>query len=410
MRKLAVLSMHTSPLAQPGVGDGGGMNVYVREVSLALEQAGIISTVFTRRVDGETPKVMTFGNGLKVVQINAGDFSLTKEDLFSVVDDFKNGVEEFLVNEDQHDALLANYWLSGAAAHQLKHSLNLPLLTTFHTLARVKAASGDKSYGYEQRVKTESEVIGCSDVILSNSSFEMDQLISHYGADPSRIEIVPPGVDHSIFNPVSKNPVSKKEVRELLNLDEQPTLLFVGRIQPLKGVDLAISTLSELEHKGARLILVGSSSGLEGPSEERRIRQMVDELGLKNRVLFVEPQSHEKLVNWYRAADVVLMPSRSESFGLVALEAAACGVPVVASAVGGLQTIIEDDSSGYLIDGRDPWSYASRVSKIINDSKKAEEMSVEAVKRSKSFTWSVTAARLRRICSDLQSRSLVDCA
>ena len=405
VRKLAVLSMHTSPLAQPGVGDGGGMNVYVREVSSALEQAGISSTVFTRRVDSETPQVMTFGNGLKVVQINAGDFSLSKEDLFLVINDFKNGVEDFLVNEDQHDALLANYWLSGAAAHQLKHSLQLPLITTFHTLARVKAASGDRSHGYEQRVKIETELIGCSDVILSNSSFELEQLDTLYGADPSRIEIVPPGVDHSIFSPASK-----KEARQLLNLREQPTLLFVGRIQPLKGVDLAISTLSKLGHRDAQLVLIGSSSGPDGPTEERRIRQMVEELGLKNRVLFVEPQSHEKLVDWYRAADVVLMPSRSESFGLVALEAAASGVPVVASKVGGLQTIVEDGLSGYLIDDRDPCSYADHVYKIISDTEKAKEMSIQAVNKSKSFTWSVTAARLRRICLDLQSRSLVDCA
>ena len=405
MRKLAVLSMHTSPLAQPGIGDGGGMNVYVREVSSALEEAGISSTVFTRRVDKETPKVMAFGNGLKVVQIDAGDFSLRKEELFSVVEDFTNGVEEFLITEDQHDALLANYWLSGSAAHQLKHNLNMPLITSFHTLARVKAASGDKSFGYEERIKVESEVIGCSDVILSNSSFETDQLVSHYGADPSRIEIVPPGVDHSIFNPACKN-----EARRLLNLSEQKTLLFVGRIQPLKGVDLAISTLAELEDKDTRLILIGSSSGMEGPSEQRRITKMVKELGLTNRVLFVEPQPHEKLVNWYRAADVLLMPSRSESFGLVALEAAACGLPVVASEVGGLQTIVENGLSGYLINDRDPWSYAAHVSKIIDDSGKAEEMSEEAVEMSKSFTWSVTAARIRRICLDLQSRSLVDCA
>ena len=405
MRKLAVLSMHTSPLAQPGIGDGGGMNVYVREVSSALEEAGISSTVFTRRVDKETPKVMAFGNGLKVVQIDAGDFSLRKEELFSVVEDFTNGVEEFLITEDQHDALLANYWLSGSAAHQLKHNLNMPLITSFHTLARVKAASGDKSFGYEERIKVESEVIGCSDVILSNSSFETDQLVSHYGADPSRIEIVPPGVDHWIFNPACKS-----EARRLLNLSEQKTLLFVGRIQPLKGVDLAISTLAELEDKDARLILIGSSSGMEGPSEQRRITKMVKELGLTNRVLFVEPQPHEKLVNWYRAADVLLMPSRSESFGLVALEAAACGLPVVASEVGGLQTIVENGLSGYLINDRDPWSYAAHVSKIIDDSGKAEEMSEEAVERSKLFTWSVTAARIRRICLDLQSRSLVDCA
>ena len=405
MQKLAVLSMHTSPLAQPGIGDGGGMNVYVREASIALEEAGISSTIFTRRIDSRTPTVTTIGKGIKVVQIEAGSSSLRKEDLFSVVDEFKNGVEDFLVNEDHHDALFANYWLSGAAAHGLKHSLRLPLLTTFHTLARVKGISVDKNVEYEYRSKIESEVIGCSDVILANSSFEMEQLITKYDADPSRIEIVPPGVDHSIFKPSSK-----KEARAQLNLSADPILLFVGRIQPLKGADLAVLTLSELSHEDAHLVLVGGSSGPEGPREEKRIRQMVDELGLTQRVTFIEPQKHEKLVNWYQAADVVIMPSKSESFGLVALEASATGVPVVASSVGGLQTIIEHDLSGYLIDDRDPLSYASYVSKIIDDSNKAESMSVEAIKKSRSFTWSVTAARLRRICLDLQSRSLVDCA
>ena len=405
MQKLAVLSMHTSPLAQPGIGDGGGMNVYVREASIALEEAGISSTIFTRRIDSRTPTVITIGKGIKVVQIEAGSSSLRKEDLFSVVDEFKNGVEDFLVNEDHHDALFANYWLSGAAAHRLKHSLRLPLLTTFHTLARVKGISVDENFEYEYRSKIESEVIGCSDVILSNSSFEMEQLITKYDADPSRIEIVPPGVDHSIFKPSSK-----KEARAQLNLSADPILLFVGRIQPLKGADLAVLTLSELSHEDAHLVLVGGSSGPEGPREEKRIRQMVDELGLTQRVTFIEPQKHEKLVNWYQAADVVIMPSKSESFGLVALEASATGVPVVASSVGGLQTIIEHDLSGYLIDDRDPLSYASYVSKIIDDSNKAESMSVEAIKKSRSFTWSVTAARLRRICLDLQSRSLVDCA
>lgn len=405
MQKLAVLSMHTSPLAQPGIGDGGGMNVYVREASIALEEAGISSTIFTRRIDSRTPTVTTIGKGIKVVQIEAGSSSLRKEDLFSVVDEFKNGVEDFLVNEDHHDALFANYWLSGAAAHGLKHSLRLPLLTTFHTLARVKGISVDKNVEYEYRSKIESEVIGCSDVILANSSFEMEQLITKYDADPSRIEIVPPGVDHSIFKPSSK-----KEARAQLNLSADPILLFVGRIQPLKGADLAVLTLSELSHEDTHLVLVGGSSGPEGPREEKRIRQMVDELGLTQRVTFIEPQKHEKLVNWYQAADVVIMPSKSESFGLVALEASATGVPVVASSVGGLQTIIEHDLSGYLIDDRDPLSYASYVSKIIDDSNKAESMSVEAIKKSRSFTWSVTAARLRRICLDLQSRSLVDCA
>ena len=405
MRKLAILSLHTSPLAQPGSGDGGGMNVYVREVSLALSQAGVSSTVFTRRTNSKSPTVVEVEPGFEVVQVEAGDFDLPKEQLFSVVENFKEGVEKFLENDPQYDALLANYWLSGIAAHKLKHSLNLPLLTTFHTLARIKAAAGDQDFELDRRIKAEQEIIGCSDVILSNDSHELSQMVHHYGADPSRIEVISPGVDHSVFKTGSK-----KEARKSIGIDGSPMMLFVGRIQPLKGVDIAVQTLAALDNKNSQLVIVGGSSGLDGPEEEKYVRCLANELGLGSRVKFIPPQPHEVLADWYRAADVVVMPSRSESFGLVALEAAACGVPVVAASVGGLRTIVSHGVSGYLVRERNPFAYASYISRIINDPKKALVMSKAASERSSSFTWLATAARLRRVYSDVLSRALVDCS
>ena len=403
MRRLAVLSLHTSPLVQPGSGDGGGMNVYVRELASALSQAGGGSTVFTRRTDDDTPTVVEVEPGFRVVHVDAGPYDLPKEDLPGVVDEFTDGVAAYLTSHPGHDGVLANYWLSGVAGHRLKHELDLPLLTIFHTLARVKAETGDPEP--RRRVAAETAVVGCSDLMLANSPEERRQLIDLYGADPSRIEVVPPGVDHAFFTPGSQS-----VARRATGLDSGPVLLFAGRIQPLKGVDVAVRALDALNRPDARLVVVGGASGSEGESEERRLHDLADAHGLADRVQFVPPQPHHCLAYWYRAADVVVMPSRSESFGLVALEAAACGVPVVAADVGGLRTLIDHGRTGYLVEGRDPADYAARVASILDDPAIAASMASASTERSWSSTWSATAARLRRICDDVSSRSLVDCA
>ena len=403
MRRLAVLSLHTSPLVQPGSGDGGGMNVYVRELASALSQAGGRSTVFTRRVDPDTATVVDVEPGFRVVHIDAGAHDLSKEDLPTVVDDFADGVAAYLDAHPGHDGILANYWLSGVAGHRLKHELGLPLATTFHTLARVKAETGDPEP--LRRIRAESEVVGCSDVMLANSAEEVRQLVELYGAEPSRIEVVPPGVDHAFFRPGSQ-----AVARRATGLGDGPVLLFAGRIQPLKGVDVAVRTLADLGRSDARLVVVGGASGSNGNAEERRLREVAESHGVADRVRFVPPQPHHCLAYWYQASDVVVMPSRSESFGLVALEAAACGIPVVAAAVGGLRTLVEHGRTGYLVDGRDPSIYAAHVAEILDDPIAASHMSTAATERSWSYTWSATAARLRRICDDLSSRVLVDCA
>ena len=404
MNRLAVLSLHTSPLVQPGSGDSGGMNVYVRELISAFARLGRESTVFVRRTDLTTPEVVDVEPGFRVVHVTAGALNLSKEELPEVVDQFADQVAKWIRKDGGFDGLLANYWLSGLAGHRLKHELDLPLTTVFHTLARVKAETGDIEP--QRRMDAETTVARCSDIILANSEEEAHQLVDLYGADISRIEIVPPGVDHSLFSPGDR-----EEARNAIGLNGDPVLLFVGRIQPLKGVEVAIKTLAKLKkYPNARLIIVGGSSGPEGPSTEETIWSLVNQLELVDRVIFIPPQAHHDLCMWYRSADVLIMPSRSESFGLVALEAAACGIPVVASDVGGLRTLVDHDQTGFLVEGRSPEDFAKYSSMLFEDSIKAAEMAVAAAEKSWSFTWSATAERLRNICDSQASQALVECS
>jgi D-inositol-3-phosphate glycosyltransferase len=405
MRSLAVLSLHTSPLAQPGSGDSGGMNVYVRELVAALAQAGVRSEVYVRRWAADLPDVVDVEPGFRVVHVDAGPPDLAKEDLPEVVDTYTEVVGRHLRRLGGPDAIHANYWLSGLAGHRLKHELDLPLVSTFHTLARVKAETGDPEP--DRRVDAESEVIACSDAILANCADEARQLVELYGADPSRIEVVPPGVDHAFFSPGDR-----RGARAALGLDDHPVLLFVGRIQPLKGLTVAVAALAELStrHPDAVLVVVGGRSGRGGSEEMAAVESLLEAHGLADRVRFVPPQPHHLLSTYYRAADVCIVPSRSESFGLVALEAGACGTPVVAAAVGGLRTLVDDGVTGFLVDTRVPGDYAAAVAELLDDHDLAADMATAAAERARGFTWSTTAARLRRLYADLTARAPVSCS
>lgn len=401
MSAVAVLSLHTSPLAQPGTGDSGGMNVYVRELGASLAQAGVDVRIYVRRSDAEVPDRVRIEPGLEVVHVTAGPLDLPKEALPSVVDEFADGVAADLADRPA-DVLHANYWLSAVAAHRLKHQLDLPLVATFHTLARVKADAGDAEP--EARERAEVEVIGCCDAICASNPVEADQLRSFYGAPPERIEPVPPGVDHAFFSPGER-----AGARTALGFDDRPTALFVGRIQPLKQLPIAVRMLAELRDDRTRLVVVGGPSGPDGQAELEKVRALVDELGLHERVQLVEPQPHHLLSTYYRAADVVVVPSRSESFGLVALEAAACGIPVVAASVGGLRTVVEDDVTGFLVESRDPAEFASRVDALLADPERAAAMGRAAAKGAARYAWSTTAGRLRRLYADLAVSAPVAC-
>jgi len=398
--------MHTSPLALPGSGDSGGMNVYVRELVGSLARAGVPSDVFVRRWRDDLPDIVDVEPGFRVVHVSAGAADLPKEELPDTVEMFTAGVANHIRARHDIDAIHANYWLSGLVGHALKHQFDLPLVSTFHTLARVKADQGVGDAEPSQRADAEHDVIGCSDSILASCEAEATDLVEHYGAPRDRIEIVPPGVDHAFFSPGDR-----RGARAALGLGPAPVLLFVGRIQPLKGLTTAISTLAALTSSpDATLLVVGGPSGADGPDELARAQKLAASLGVTERVRFVDPQPHHLLSVYYRAADVCLVPSRSESFGLVALEAAACGTPVVAAAVGGLTTLVHHGRTGFLIDERDAVQYAAAVAEILASPALARSMSASAAALASTYTWSTTAGRLRRLYADLTSRSLVICA
>lgn len=410
MRRLAVLSLHTSPLAQPGTGDGGGMNVYVRELSTALARAGVDCDVYTRASSPELPASVVVEPGFRLHHVPAGPLRpMAKEALPAVVDEFADNVAALMTGDEgaRFDALHANYWLSGLAGHRLKHELELPLVSTFHTLARVKAEASPEELRSDEphrRAEAEAEIMRCSDVVLACCTVEAQQLTDLYHADAGRLRVVAPGVDHAFFGPGHR-----PQARRALGLPlDVPLLLFVGRLQPLKRAEVAVRALAAVGDD-AHLVIVGGPSGPEAEAYRLRLEAEVADAGVEDRVRFVEPQPHELLSTFYRAADVCLVPSRSESFGLVALEAAACGTPVVATAVGGLTTLVDHGRTGYLIEDGDPAAFAGAIRHVLDDPLAAERMASEAVLRARGYTWARSAAVLRATYEELAVGNLVEC-
>lgn len=401
-----MLSMHTSPLIQPGSGDGGGMNVYVREVASALGHAGVHCTTFTRADRPGLPAIVEVEPNHTVVHIPAGPVDLAKQQLPEVVDEFADRTAEWITAAGGVDVVHANYWLSGVAGHRIKHELDVPLVSTFHTLARVKSEGGDPEP--EWRARAEADVIACSDAICVSCPEEERQFLRLYGAPNGRVEVVAPAVEHAFFAPGDQTGARLAADLPL----GPPVVLFVGRIQALKSPSLAVAALAASRHRDAQLVIVGGASGIDGADELARVRALSAELDVAERVRLVEPMPHHLLSSFYRAADVVIVPSRSESFGLVALEAAACGTPVVASAVGGLLNIVEDQVTGSTVADRSPAAFAAAIDALLDDPARRRAMGAAAAALARNYTWSFTAARLRRVYADLTSTlspNLVTC-
>jgi D-inositol-3-phosphate glycosyltransferase len=420
---LAVLSMHTSPLAQPGTGDSGGMNVYVRELSAALARSGVACEVFTRADDPGMPAVVSVEPGFRVHHVRAGPAApVPKERLPELVGEWTRAVAarlDGLADSGRRvDAIHANYWLSGLSGHTLKHELDVPLLVTFHTLDRVKAdASPEEISSAEpaRRAHAEAEVVGCADAVIASCWVEADQLVGLYGADPDRLVTVAPGVDHAYFSPGDR-----AQARRAVGLPaDDPVVLFAGRIQPLKGLIVAVDALAQVRRAGsaggddrlsrASLVVLGGPSGPHGEQELSAVRRRIAEQNLEGAVRLLPPQRHWVLSSYYRSADVCVVPSHSESFGLVALEAAACGIPVVAASVGGLSTLVDHGRTGFLVDGRDPADYAQPLASILSDRVLAGGLGRAAARRARAYTWSAAGRDLWARGEALTSAALVAC-
>ena len=398
-RRIATLSVHTSPLEQPGTGDAGGMNVYIVEVSKRLACLGVEVEIFTRATDSSLPAVVEMAPGVSVRHITAGPFEgLSKEELPSQLCAFTNGVlrAEATRPPGYYDLVHSHYWLSGQVGWLARERWGVPLVHTAHTLAKVKnrmIADGDRPEP-KARVIGEEQVIAEADRLVANTRFEAQDLVGFYDADPTRLSVVEPGVDLGRFRPGSAD-------RRRLGLPERGYVVaFVGRIQPLKGPDVLIRALAEMRRSPdapeMTVVICGgpSGSGLDRPTA---LIELAASLGVSDAVRFLPPQTGDDLAALYRAADLVAVPSYNESFGLVALEAQACGTPVVAAAVGGLVTAVRDGESGVLVGGHDPYDWARVIGGLLRAPRYRRELSRGAVRHARHFSWDRTAEGLLRV-------------
>ena len=394
-RRIATLSVHTSPLEQPATGDAGGMNVYIVEVAKRLARLGVEVEIFTRATRGDLPPVVEMVPGVHVRHVTAGPYEgLSKEELPAQLCAFTNGVlrAEAAHPPGHYDLIHSHYWLSGQVGWLARERWGVPHVHTPHTLAKVKnrlIAAGDRPEP-KARVIGEEQVIAESDRLVANTRFEARDLVDHYDADPARTAVVQPGVDLDRFRPGPAD-------RARFGLPAHGKVIaFVGRIQPLKAPDVLISALAAMREPDVTLVVCGgpSGSGLDRPTA---LIEQAASLGVSDAVRFLPPQNGAGLAALYRTADLVAVPSYNESFGLVALEAQACGTPVVAAAVGGLVTAVRDGTSGVLVDGHDPRDWARRLDALLAAPRLRRRLSRGAVAHAGHFSWDRTAEGLLRV-------------
>ncbi|GBE65316.1 D-inositol 3-phosphate glycosyltransferase [Mycobacterium sp. MFM001] len=405
-RRVAVLSVHTSPLAQPGTGDAGGMNVYVLQSALHMARRGVKVEIFTRATASTDPPVVAVAPGVLVRNVVAGPFEgLDKYDLPTQLCAFAAGVlrAEAAHEPGYYDIVHSHYWLSGQVGWLARDRWAVPLVHTAHTLAAVKNAALADGDAPEPPLRTvgEQQVVDEADRLIVNTEEEAAQLVSLHNADPARIDVAHPGVDLDVFRPGDR-----RAARAALGLPlDQPVVAFVGRIQPLKAPDILLRAAAKLPR--VHIVVAGgpSGSGLAAPDG---LVRLASELGISDRVTFLPPQSRSELARLFQAADLVGVPSYSESFGLVAVEAQACGTPVVAAAVGGLPVAVRDGVSGTLVSGHDVGRWADAIDELL---RLDGAMSRAAVEHAATFSWDNTVdallASYRRAIGEFAARGPV---
>jgi D-inositol-3-phosphate glycosyltransferase len=386
-----MISAHTSPLAALGGGTSGGMNTYVRELSRELGSRGYVIDVYTRRTSPADPAVQPFGPNARLINIDAGPAeNIEKDAIRDTLDEFESGMRAFIAAEGiAYDVIHSHYWMSGVVGRRLAEEWRVPHVVMFHTLGEVKKRARITEHEPPARIEAERLIATTADGIVVASSHEKHLLSALYGADERVINVVPCGVNLDLFQPMDK-----ESARRTLGLKKgERIILFVGRIEPLKGIDVLIGAAAQLhEDENFRVLIVGGDERAERQLEE--LRQHAARLGVDHHISFVGAVAHEELPVYYNAADVCVVPSYYESFGLVAIESMACGTPVVASRVGGLTSAISDGETGYLIPWRCPEPFAERLELLLdNDELRASfgRAAREAVER---FRWANVADAL----------------
>jgi D-inositol-3-phosphate glycosyltransferase len=395
-RRIATLMVHTSPLDQAGTGDAGGMNIYVCEAAQQMAALGISVDIFTRRANNDHPDIVDQGNGVRIIHLNVGPVDgVKKEDLPALIPDLSAAFKEALTSGPTYDVIHSHYWISGKVAMPVAAELNIPLVHTMHTMARVKNLNLAEGESPEPmiRVQGESQVVAAADALIANTDAEAASLVSLYEACPDNVSVVSPGVNLQMFTAGKGKLAARKE----LGISQSGNIIsFVGRIQPHKGPEILIRSIAEMvSHSPAlrgelTVMIIGGASG-SSTAEVSRMRELAQWLGIDDIVKFEPPVERAALANYYRAADLVCVPSYSESFGLVALEAQACGTPVVASAVGGLRTAVADGISGVLVDGHDPRAWSSVLARLLQEPQRRILLSMGALEHASHFGWSATA-------------------
>jgi D-inositol-3-phosphate glycosyltransferase len=390
--------VHTSPLDQAGTGDAGGMNIYVVETAKKMADSGVKVDIFTRASKSGMPASVEIADGVTVKHLEVGPHEgLSKEELPGQISALTS---EFMklqkqLPKDYYDVIHSHYWISGQLGWMISEQTGIPLIQTMHTMAKVKnlnLAVGEKP---EPKIRAlgEMQVVKAATGLIANTDAEAASLVSYYDACPDNVFVVAPGVDLQTFHPGA----GKSVARAKLNIAPDALVLtFVGRIQPHKGPEILIRAIAEMIghspalRKDLTVLIVGGTSG-SGSAEVERMRELVGWLGIQDVVRFEPPVTREHLPNYYRAADLVAVPSYSESFGLVALEAQACGTPVIASAVGGLRTAVADGISGVLVDGHDPRAWSSVIARLLQEPHRRILLSMGALEHASHFGWNATA-------------------
>ncbi len=382
MYRIAIISFHGCPVARLGERDTGGMNVYVLQTARELGKRGHMVDIYTRYHDSKDSQITKLDNNVRVIHLEAGPYGESKENLSLYIPKFLRGLYAFQSSHNlEYDLVHSHYWLSGKVGLDLAQQWGVPHVACFHTLAKIKQIARAGERASASRVAGEWEVMSKADAVVSLSRYEKEDMVRLYGADPNKIRVIPGGVDLDMFKPMDM-----VKARKQLGLKDTNLVLYVGRIERLKGIDILIDALAKMDDRAdTRLLIIGGNPVKD--NELLRLRKMTQRLNMEHRISFLGTIPQDRLPEYYSAANICVLPSYYESFGLVALESMACGTPVIASRVGGLQTIVKNGRTGYLIPWRCPDPFVERMEMLMGNRTLQQAMGVAARAEAEKMSW-----------------------